>query len=419
MRDIIFVSLEDWDEVWRRNQFLCAGLLERFPGMQILFVGKSRDFSHALRKLNFGSFKRKPFVRMEDHPGLSVLNPLKLFPNSLPSGRRWNQNSLVRQVRCAASELSIRDPILWINDHAAGHLAGQLGERAVVYDITDDWTQMPSIGVRERAQIVMEDRKLCQSADLVVVCSKALEASRTPRSRRLERVPNGVNASHYRSCVLENPMDAPAQTRTVHGESVLGYLGTLHRDRLDLELVAAMARRCPRWRVVLCGPDYLRTEDKALFAGLSNIEVRAAVPYKEVPSVLAGFDVCIVPHHCNGFTESLNPIKLWEYLACGKPIASTPVAGFLDYPHLVYLGNGVDGFVDACFKALTEGADLMGRRVREAEAHSWEARVDQLTEIFRQQGWLGRCSYRGGHLERPLNVDNITAQSVLGEVCHG
>lgn len=46
MRDLISVSLEDWDEVWRRNQFLCAGLARRFPDRKILFVGLARDVSH-------------------------------------------------------------------------------------------------------------------------------------------------------------------------------------------------------------------------------------------------------------------------------------------------------------------------------------------------------------------------------------
>jgi len=49
MRDLIFVSLEDWDEVWRRNQFLCAALARRFPEMKILFVGLPRNVSHGLR----------------------------------------------------------------------------------------------------------------------------------------------------------------------------------------------------------------------------------------------------------------------------------------------------------------------------------------------------------------------------------
>ena len=55
MHDLIFVSLENWDEVWRRNQFLCAGLARRFPDRKILFVGLPRDVSHGLRRGRLGA----------------------------------------------------------------------------------------------------------------------------------------------------------------------------------------------------------------------------------------------------------------------------------------------------------------------------------------------------------------------------
>jgi hypothetical protein len=109
-----------------------------------------------------------------------------------------------------------------------------------------------------------------------------------------------------------------------------------------------------------------------------------------VPAVIAGFDVCILPHRCTPFTESLNPIKLWEYLASGKPVAATPVAGFRERAHLCHLGSGVPGFLKACERALSEDGTCSAARIREAEANSWKARSETLLEAFRQAGWLGR-----------------------------
>jgi glycosyltransferase involved in cell wall biosynthesis len=305
----------------------------------------------------------------------------------LALGRRLNEASLLAQVREAVSQAGLRHPLLWINDHCAGHLAGQLGERAVIYDITDDWTQMPSLEAPERERIREADRQLCQEADLVVVCSRALERSRAGRCRRMERVPNGVDAAHYQSVPQRKATDGRAP--------VFGYLGTLHGDRLDISLVVALATRCPEGRVVLCGPDFLREAERERLRVLPNVELLPQVSYREVPKVLSGFDVCIVPHHCNAFTESLNPIKLWEYFAAGRPIASTPVAGFSEYPELVCLGRGSEGFTAACRRALAEEGDLSKQRLREAEAHSWKVRVDQLSEIFRQEGWMGSWTANG------------------------
>jgi hypothetical protein len=64
MRDLIFVSLENWDDVWRRNQFICASLLRRFRHMRLLFVERARDVSHAVRTLQFSGLGR-PALRQE------------------------------------------------------------------------------------------------------------------------------------------------------------------------------------------------------------------------------------------------------------------------------------------------------------------------------------------------------------------
>jgi teichuronic acid biosynthesis glycosyltransferase TuaH len=388
MRDLIFISLENWDGVWRRNQFLCAEWLRRFPGMRLLFVGRSRDYSHALKKGDGGVFSQPALQKVDGLPGLTVLNPLKLLPNSLPPARWLNQQMLAAEIQRASQRAGLRAPLLWINDHFAAPLVGRLGERAVIYDVTDDWTLMSSIPPAERERIREADAELCKKADLVVVCSEALERSRKPSCRRLLRIPNGVDATRYGQGSKVTGMSGDHEPKT------FGYLGTLHGDRLDIRSVLELAQKRPRDRVVLCGPNLLTEGELLGLDALSNIELRPPVNYQSVPDVLEGFDVCILPHLCTPFTESLNPIKLWEYLASGKPVAATPVAGFRDYAHLFHLGKGGGDFVAACEKALVEDSRLVGVRMREAARHSWKVRADDLLEAFRQEGWMSRTMVR-------------------------
>lgn len=382
MRDIIFISLENWDGVWRRNQFLCSEWLRRFPEMRLLFVGRSKDLSHAVRSTSAAGLRRPTFQKSAEFKGLTFLNPFKFLPNSLSPCRQFNLSLLALQIRSAARKAGLRSPLLWINDHCAAPLAGQLNERAVVYDITDDWTLMPAVGEKERAHIRASDASLCAKADLVVVCSNALERSRRGLCRKIITVPNGVDAAHYRPCLTASPdqMSAP----------VFGYVGTLHGDRLDLDLIGDLARAKPEAKVVLCGPDLLTVAERKKLLAESNVQLMEQVHYADVPRIIAGFDVCILPHRCTPFTESLNPIKLWEYLASGKPVAATPVAGFRERAHLCHLGLGRDGFLAACSEALREDGSRSPARIREAESNSWKARSEQLLEAFRQMGWLGR-----------------------------
>jgi glycosyltransferase involved in cell wall biosynthesis len=381
MPDLIFVSLEDWDDVWRRNQFLCAALARRFPDTKILFVGLPRNVSHNIRHGNLKALGAKATYALPDFPNITVTHALKLFPDSIPAGRRFNEFMARRHVGGVARRLGMARPLLWLNPHSAVHMAGQMNETAVIYDITDDWAMAPSFSDRDRALIIEQDRALCHRANLVVVCSEALQASRRARCRELLLLPNGVANDRY----------AAIPDLTVPGEwpgPVFGYTGTIHGDRFDVGLVAGLAAAFPEGSVVLVGPDHLTPAEKTKLAAHPNVHTPGPVPYPRIPEVMAQFDVCIVPHVETGFTNSLNPLKLWEYLACGKPVVSTNVAGFSSYPQFCRIASGVNPFVQACREALGEnGANRLARRA-EARKHGWEQRVDLLLDTLSSKGLI-------------------------------
>lgn len=381
MRDLIFVSLENWDEIWRRNQFLCAALARHFPEMRILFVGLPRNVSHDLKSGKLGRIWAQPSWTVPGLPNVTVTHALKLLPDSIPAGRKFNEFMARRHIRRKAKDLGIKDPILWLNPYSALHMAGKLGERAVIYDITDDWPSAPSFSEKERKWILAQDRALCARADLVIVCSEALEASRRALCRQLLLLPNGVECEHYEK-VAEGAKTSRWQA------PVLGYTGTIHGDRFDVELLAGVAEAFPHGSIVLVGPDHLRPAEKERLAAFRNVHVTGPAPYAKIPEIMSHFDICIVPHVETAFTNSLNPLKLWEYLAAGKPIVSTNVAGFRDYPGLCRIATGIDAFVQACRTALEENGAHTAERKAEARKHSWEQRVDVLLNTLRSAGLI-------------------------------
>lgn len=373
MRDLIFVSLENWDEVWRRNQFLCAGLAKRFPEMTILFVGLPRNVSYHLRHGSVGKLKGPATWTVPEFPNIIVTHALKLCPDSFLPGRRLNESMARSHVLRVATNLGMRDPILWLNPHSAVHMAGRIGERAVIYDITDDWAEAPSHSGWKRWRTIVQDRALCARADLVIVCSEALEASRRSYCKRILRLPNGVDCDHY-SAIAESVESG----KWPH--PVFGYTGTIHGDRFDVGLVADVARAFPKGSVVLVGPDHLTEDEKRKLTLIGNVHFTGAIPYGRVPEVMAQFDVCMVPHVETVFTNSLNPLKLWEYLAVGKPIVSTNVAGFRSYPHLCHIASGIGPFIQACRQALEENGTREVERKMEARKHTWSQRIDTLLD---------------------------------------
>ena len=377
---LIFVSMEDWDDLWRRNQFICAELVRDAENRRILFVGVQRNVLRYLRAGRWRALVRDPTWQVPGQPNITVTTTLRVFPERFRWGRWCNEWITRRHVRKVATTLGLSKPLLWLNPHSAVHMVGRMNERAVIYDITDDWekvNQAPAL----TAEISQQDAELGCRADEVIVCSPALLVSKAAKfGREVHLIPNGVNPDHYLLVTDASlPVTGPAQTWP---KPVLGYTGTVHPQRVDVALVTALAERFPEGSIVLIGPNLLEEADQALLRQYPNIRLVGAVPYQKLPDWMRAFDVCIVPHLVTTFTESLNPIKLWEYLAAGKPIVSTPVAGFREFPQFVRLAADADAFADSVQAAIAEGSALADARRAEARKHSWRSRVEQIEAIL-------------------------------------
>ena len=210
-------------------------------------------------------------------------------------------------------------PALWLNDPLAADLLRRTGWPAL-YDITDDWL-LADRSPREHDRLVESERYLLDHCRQVVVCSpRLLETKSTRRPERVTLVPNAVDVDAYLA-------DAPRPDDLPPGPVVL-YVGTLHRDRLDVDLCATLASGLRGAATfVLVGPVALDAADQTLLTGAGAV-LLGAREHTTIPAYLKNADVLVVPHVVTEFTDSLDPIKVYEYLAAARPVVSTPVAGF-------------------------------------------------------------------------------------------
>ena len=312
---LVVASLEPWDEVWRRNQYFVDGLLTADPALQVLFLEPAADPLFALS--SGGRATRGRGLRTADgYQGrLHLYQPTKVLPRR---AGRLADHLLIRGIRRAVARLGWRDGVLWINDPTQAALLDVLPWPSV-YDMTDDWVAADR-GAREHDRIVAGDAELLRRCDEVIVCSVGLEATKGP-VRPVRLIRNAVDVERYRRPVAR-PTDLP------DGPIAL-YAGTLHEDRLDVDLVLRTADAVDGV-VVLLGPDALAPANSARLAAHPRILLTGSRPRDAVPAYLQHADVLLVPHVVDDFTESLDPIKLYEYLAVGRPVISTPVAGFRD-----------------------------------------------------------------------------------------
>jgi len=380
MRDLIFISMEDWDDYWRRNQFVCAELARRHPGNKILFLGVPRNLWRHLGAFDLGPMLRSPVSTVPNYPNIITSRALRVGLERFQSGVHLNESITRRHLQQLAAKFGLNEPVLWLNPHWAGHLIGHMNESAVIYDITDDWIsrEQPAwLAEQTRRQ----DADLCRRADAVIVCSQKLQEMKLPLAgERVHCIPNGVDAEHYLG-VLDGSGPLPASA-SAWERPVYGYTGTIHADRLDLDLIHAVAQKLIAGSLVFLGPDHLSAAQRGRLQETGRVSFHDAVPYTRIPQYMRGFDVCITPHKRTPFVESLQPIKLWEYLASGKPIVATKVSGFRDFPELVRLAEGPDEFARQLLAAGSEDAELAPRRRQVAAANSWSARVDAVERVF-------------------------------------
>lgn len=385
MRDLIFVSMENWDDIWRRNQFICAGLLKRYPKMRILFVGLPRDVSHAIRKRKFAGLRAPHPINPPGYPQVTFCRPLKWLPTTLALGREFNDWVVRRTVRAWTRRLGMQHPVLWLNPHYAVHMAGKMGESQVLYDITDDWIELTQSPLM-KSLTLDQDTDLCRRADHVIVCSQKLYENKKAHSRHLHLIPNGVDAEHYQRAMRSQEPLPDSVAKLAH--PVLGYTGTLHPDRINVDLLVELAGNMRAGTLLLLGPNMLGAEDQRRLLASGRVVLHPPVPYQAIPEYMRAFDVCITPHLVTPFTESLNPIKLWEYLATGLPIISTPVAGFKDFPQHVYLATDADSFLRAVPEALSEPPSRVLARQALVRDHSWTKRLDQICDLLNHSATL-------------------------------
>lgn len=320
MSDLVVISLEPWDDVWRRNQHIVAGLLRSQPGLRVLFVAPPTDPIHAMRQ------RRRPHrgsglqeVRLDGQkPGnrLWAFQSTKWLPRRLAPG---SDGGRAREIVKLAKRLGFVRPVLWVNDPFGAEVLELTGWRSL-YDLTDDWlaADRPQ---RETERIIAQERRLLAGVDAVVACSQVLQA-KAPEFRPAVLIPNAVDTSAY-GVLQERPTDLP------DGPYAL-YVGTLHRDRLDIDLCRETAQEVrPIGELILLGPVALDRDDvETLETG--GVRLLGARPRGSVPAYLQHASVLVVPHVLSDFTESLDPIKAYEYQAAGRPVVSVAVPGFRD-----------------------------------------------------------------------------------------
>jgi glycosyltransferase involved in cell wall biosynthesis len=199
-------------------------------------------------------------------------------------------------------------------------------------------------------------------------------------------VPNGVVPDEWRS-----PPEAPSWFAALPSPRIL-YVGVLD-DRLDVPALREIAARFSQGTVVLLGPIGDQRALDPLYS-VPNVRIEPPVGREEVASVVHAAEACVMPHRRMQITAAMSPLKLYEYLAGGRPVAATdlPPVRAVD-PRIVRVRDG-ESFADGVAEALERGPLTDADRLAFIEANSWQRRHEDLLRIA--VGATGLVTVRDG-----------------------
>jgi glycosyltransferase involved in cell wall biosynthesis len=160
---------------------------------------------------------------------------------------------------------------------------------------------------------------------------------------------------------------------------ILGFHGLI-ADWVDLPLIAELAKKRPRWSIVLVGSG---DTDLSPIQGLPNVHLLGHRPYARLPEYLRGFDVALLPFVVNELTRAANPLKLREYLAAGLPVVAAPLPEIARFEGLVSLASSADEYASK-IELLLEQKRVGPSRERSSQmaGESWDSKVAEIEKLL-------------------------------------
>ncbi len=270
----------------------------------------------------------------------------------------------------------VADYLLWYYTPMALPFTDHLTPAAVVYDCMDELSAFKGAD----ASISRREAELMRRASLVLTGGQSLYEAKRTLHPNIHPFPSSVDVHHFAQA-RDSAGDPADQAAIPHPR--LGFFGVID-ERMDLELLDAVARLRPDWHIVLIGP--VVKIDPASLPALPNVHLLGGKTYDELPGYVAGWDVALLPFARNEATRFISPTKTPEYMAAGKPVVATSIRDVVR-PYgqlgLVRIADEPREFIAACSAAMSEDA---AARTRQADVFlrqtSWDGTWLQISRLM-------------------------------------
>lgn len=364
MKTLIVFSHLRWNFVFQRPQHLLTRLAQHY---QIIYVEEPMH-TDALPYVQFEALTTGVSLLVthinDESWGFSDANIKVIGP------------MLVDWIGANALDLSEGYGLMFYTPQALP-LCEYFDPKVIVFDIMDEL----SLFKGAPPELKRLETELMGIADVVIAGGPSLWKSKSAIRSDIINLPSAVDASHFTPenalrLEVEKHVDDQLEHDIPHPR--LGFFGVID-ERLDVELIEALADADLKWHIVMVGP--VVKIDPAVLPQRPNIHWLGSQSYNDLPMLVQGWDVCLLPFAINDATKFISPTKTLEYMAGEKPVVSTNIHDVVElYAAGVEIGNTHEEFIAKVKELLHESeVEAAMRRASQVELvshHSWDKAVE-------------------------------------------
>lgn len=384
----IIISNSYWqDLIWVSSHYMAKFLSEDKDNI-VVFVEKSLTYISPLNKSDnmnaswSNILKKSELKKMNDN--LYIYKPLTRLP--LDRKYYWislmNQKLLYREISKIIKNFNLNKSIVISFNYMAGNLFNLLKKSdkkvKTIYYAVDDWTTF-SFSLANKETIIKDELESIKNSDFVIATSIPISEKVMDNNKNCKIISHGVDISAYLN--LKRNMTESIDISQIK-KPIVGFIGKIEKW-IDIDLIYNLAKELPDISFVLVGPSLVNI-DKLIT--LNNIYYLGPKDKKLMPLYLSYFDIGLIPFNSMHLVKSVNPLKLYEYLAAGIPTISTPMEAVKNLESYdVYIETTVEGFKSKIQNLLSnDNEEKKLKRINFAKDNSWEEKARQLQNYCSQ-----------------------------------
>jgi GT2 family glycosyltransferase/glycosyltransferase involved in cell wall biosynthesis len=357
--DYIIWGVIDWHFRHQRPQQLARTIAE--SGRRVFYISSDfRDDTRAgfdIEQLDAGGRLFQVKLYLKKPPTIYFVAPT---------------NEVIRQLRASIGRLldwaAVCSVVSFVQHSFWYDIARVMPDSRLIYDCID---HHEGFGNNSNAIISLE-HQLFEKADLTVTTSGWLDQLASKYSRQRILIRNACDFEHFSH-----------KPQTIYEDSkrrrIIGYYGAI-ANWFDQDLVEAVAIHFSDCCLLLVGADTVRAQER--LGHLKNVVFLGEVEYSELPYYLHAFDVAILPFRINPLTLATNPVKVYEYLAAGKPVVSVRLPEVVAFDQLISTANSTEDFIGALDTILENKSTEREVQIRKqfASQQTWRHRTELLID---------------------------------------